>query len=50
METMVYFSINNAQVCGKVSPDQSIQNGKNIKLYFNSLNCHFIDPETDLVL
>ena len=50
METMVYFSINNAQVCGKVSPDQSIQNGKNIKLYFDSLNVHFIDPETDLVL
>jgi len=50
METMVYFSINNSQICGKVSPDNTIQNGKVMTLYFDSLNFHFIDPETDLVL
>ena len=50
METMVYFSINNSQVCGKVLPDHTIQNGKVINLYFNSLKFYFIDPETDLVL
>lgn len=50
METMVYFSINNSQVCGKVLPNHSIQNGKTITLYFDSLKFYFIDPETDLVL
>ena len=50
METMVYFSINNSQICGKVSPDNAIQNGKIITLYFDSSKFHFIDPETDLVL
>ena len=50
METMVYFSIKNSQICGKVSPDNTIQNGKVMTLYFDSLNFHFIDPETDLVL
>jgi len=50
METMVYFSLNNSQVCGKVLPNQSIQNGKTITLYFDSLKFYFIDPETDLVL
>ena len=42
--------INNSQICGKVSPDKAIQNGKIITLYFDSSKFHFIDPETDLVL
>ena len=50
METMVYFSINNYQICGKVSPDSTLQNGKVITLYFDSLNFHFIDAHTDLVI
>ena len=50
METMVYFSINNSQICGKVSPDNTIKNGKVITLYLDSLNFHFIDPKTDIVL
>ena len=50
METMVYFSINNSQICGKVSPDNTIKNGTVITLYLDSLNFHFIDPKTDIVL
>ena len=50
METMVYFSINNSQICGKVSPDNTIQNNKIMTLYFDSSKFHFIDPETDRVL
>ncbi len=50
METMVYFSINKVQLCGKVSPDNNLRDGTIIPLYFSKDSFHIIDPLTDKVL
>jgi len=50
METMVYFSINKVQLCGKVSPDNNLRDGTIIPLYFSKDSFHIIDPLTDQVL
>ena len=50
METMIYFSINGVQLCGRVSPDNNLQRGNIIPLYLSKNNFHIIDPVTDKVL
>tara|TARA_B100000686_G_scaffold82905_1_gene89641 strand:- start:336 stop:1424 length:1089 start_codon:yes stop_codon:yes gene_type:complete len=50
METMVYFSINGVQLCGRVSPDDNLRDGTIIPLYFSKNSFHIIDPLTDKVL
>ena len=50
METMVYFSINKVQLCGKVSPDNNLRDGTIIPLYFSKDSFYIIDPLTDKVL
>ena len=50
METMVYFSINKVQLCGKVSPDNDLRDGTIIPLYFSKDSFYIIDPLTDKVL
>ena len=50
METMVYFTINKVQLCGKVSPETNLVSNNTISLNFDKNKFHIIDPETDKVL
>ena len=50
METMVYFTINSVQLCGRVSPENNLTSNSKISLNFNKKKFHIIDPETDKVL
>ena len=50
METMIYFSMNGIQVCGKISPNNPLKIGEKIKLNFSKVFYHIIDPVTDIVL
>ena len=50
METMVYFTVNGVQLCGRVSPENNLTSDNTISLNFNKKKFHIIDPETDKVL
>jgi multiple sugar transport system ATP-binding protein len=50
METMVYFSINGTEVCGRVEPSSAKASGEPMRLYANVDHMHLIDPQTNLVL
>ena len=50
METMVYFSINGTEVCGRVEPSSAKASGEPMLLYANVDHMHLIDPRTNLVL
>jgi multiple sugar transport system ATP-binding protein len=50
METMVYFSINGSEVCGRVEPSSAKASGEPMRLYANVDHMHLIDPQTNLVL
>jgi len=50
METMVYFSVNGAEICARVEPSAATGPGEPMRLYANLNHMHLIDPETDLVL
>ena len=50
METMVYFTINKVQLCGKVSPENNLRSNNTAILNFNKNKFHIIDPETDKVI
>ena len=50
METMVYFTINKVQLCGKVSPETNLVSNNTISLNFDKNKFHIIDPQTDKVL
>mgnify|MGYP002019427643 FL=1 len=50
METMVYFTINGVEVCGRVSPEADPRPGQTASLSFDADKIHLIDPETDQVL
>ncbi len=49
METMVYFTLNGVQLCGRVSPENNLTSDKTITLNFNKSKFHIIDPVTDSV-
>ena len=50
METMVYFTLNGAELCARVAPEAAPQPGTPLTLSLDSRRAHLIDPETDLVL
>jgi len=49
-ETLVYFKINGADVCGKVNPNAGAADGKPLRLAADLNNMHLIDDGSGLVL
>lgn len=50
MDTLVYFEVNNVQVCGRVSPKAGAQVGESMQLLADLNNMHLIDDESGKVL
>ena len=50
METLVYFTINGADVCGRVNPNAGARDGEKMNLCADMANMHLIDDKTELVL
>jgi len=50
METMVYFTINGTELCGRVEPTAAGEAGTSMRLHANMDHMHLIDPATGLVL
>jgi len=50
METMVYFKLNGAEVCGRVEPSSATGPGQPMRLCADLNRMHLIDAQTDLVL
>jgi multiple sugar transport system ATP-binding protein len=50
METMVYFRLDGAEVCGRVEPSSASPPGQAMRLSADLNQMHLIDPQTDLVL
>jgi multiple sugar transport system ATP-binding protein len=50
METLVYFSINGTQVCGRVNPNANAREGAPMRLAADLGNMHLIDDETGRVV
>jgi multiple sugar transport system ATP-binding protein len=50
METLVYFTIGGAEICGRVSPNAPSAAGKPMKLRADLSNMHLIDDTTGKVL
>ena len=50
METMVYFTVDGQEVCGRVDPGSAAGPGEPMKLYANMDRMHLIDPATNLVI
>ena len=50
METMVFFTVNETEVCARVEPTAASAPGQQMRLYANLNHMHLIDPATELVL
>jgi multiple sugar transport system ATP-binding protein len=50
METMVFFTIDGTEVCGRVEPTAAKGAGEVMALRANLDHMHLIDPATNLVL
>ena len=50
METLVYFTINGTQVCGRISPTAAVREGGVMKLAARLDNMHLIDEATCRVI
>jgi multiple sugar transport system ATP-binding protein len=50
METMVYFTVDGQEVCGRVDPGSATGPGEAMQLSANMNHMHLIDPDTGLVL
>jgi multiple sugar transport system ATP-binding protein len=50
METMVFFSVQGAEVCARVEPSSVPSPGQSMRLYANLNHMHLIDPDSHLVL
>jgi multiple sugar transport system ATP-binding protein len=50
METMVFFSIDGQEICGRVDPGSAARPGGSMRFYANMEHMHLIDPATDVVL
>ncbi len=50
METMVFFTVNGTEICGRVEPTAASGPAQPMKLYANLNHMHLIDPATDMVL
>ncbi len=50
VETMIYFTHGDAQICARVSPDSEPVPGREFALSLEARRVHLIDPDTDKVL
>jgi multiple sugar transport system ATP-binding protein len=50
METMVFFTIGNTEICSRVEPSSASGPGQPMRLYANLNHMHLIDPANDQVL
>ena len=50
METMVYFTVDGVEVCGRVNPTAASNAGEKMRLVADLNHMHLIDPVTDQVL
>jgi multiple sugar transport system ATP-binding protein len=50
METLVYFTVNGVEVCGRVNPNAGAAAAKSMKLRADLSNMHLIDDTTGKVL
>jgi multiple sugar transport system ATP-binding protein len=50
METMVYFTVDGQEICGRVDPGSAKGPGESMPLHANMNHMHLIDPQTGLVL
>ena len=50
METMVYFTVDGQEICGRVDPGSAVGPGEPMRLYADMDRMHLIDPQTGLVL
>ena len=50
METLVYFPLNGAQVCGRVNPNAGAKDGGTMRLSANLNNMHLIDDASGQVI
>ena len=50
METMVYFTVDGQEVCGRVDPGSAAGPGETMRLYANMVQMHLIDPQSGAVI
>jgi multiple sugar transport system ATP-binding protein len=50
METMVYFTVDSQQICGRVDPGSVARPGEAMRLYADMDRMHLIDPQNGVVL
>jgi len=50
METMVFFTVDGQEICGRVEPGSAAGPGEAMRIYANMEHMHLIDPQTNLVL
>jgi multiple sugar transport system ATP-binding protein len=50
METMVYFTVDGQEICGRVDPGVATGPGQSMPLHANMEHMHLIDPQTGAVL
>jgi multiple sugar transport system ATP-binding protein len=50
METMVYFTVDGQEVCGRVDPGSAVGPGESMRLYANMAHMHLIDPQDGAVI
>jgi multiple sugar transport system ATP-binding protein len=50
METMVYFTVDGQEVCGRVDPGSAAGPGETMRLYADMDRMHLIDPQSGAVL
>jgi multiple sugar transport system ATP-binding protein len=50
METMVFFTIDGQEICGRVDPAVAAKAGEQMKLHANMEHMHLIDPASGAVL
>jgi multiple sugar transport system ATP-binding protein len=50
METLVYFTLHGAQVCGRVNPNAGAQDGGPLRMAVDLNNMHLLNEVTGVVL
>jgi multiple sugar transport system ATP-binding protein len=50
METMIYFMVEDVEVCARVSPEAALEPGEAMRFLADMRHMHLIDPQTDRVV
>jgi multiple sugar transport system ATP-binding protein len=50
METLIYFALDGAQVCGRVNPNAGAKDGSPLRLAMDLNNMHLLNEVTGVVL